>query len=177
MVNFQPDPEWFKGPYAHLWKPHADKVNALHDELVKHFPSLKKSIRPGLGANSAELIKIPPYQKDEPDLDVYYKYKLLCHIEVSGSEKVRVPPSDIWIRPGKIALGLEIEKNGEPYWFYMVYPNNTFVFRATQAEFFLDKKVTVSPYGKKEVYCEIPHTVTETKDNLFKWIEKAIAKA
>ncbi len=175
MVSFQPDPEWFKRPYSPLWKQHADKVKALYDELIKRFPSLEKSIRIGLGADSSELIKIPPHQKDEPDLDVYHKYKLLCHIEISGSEKVRVPPGDIWIRPGKIALGVEKEKQGEPYWFWMVYPNNTAVIRATDAWAFDEDTVTVAPYGKREVYCKIPCSAAQPKDDLFKWIEKQIS--
>lgn len=171
MVGFQIDREWFKGPYAPLWKRHAEKVNALYGELVKRFPDLEKSIRVGLGANSSEHIKIPPYQKNEPDLDVYHEYKLLCHIEVSGSDKVRVPPSAIWIRPGKIALGAEKEKQGEAYWFYMVYSNNTLVLRATDADAFSEDTVNVSPYGKREVYCEIPHAAAQPKDDLFKWIK------
>lgn len=175
MVSFQPDPEWFKGPYAHLWKPHAEKVKALYDELVECFPDLANSIRVGLGADSNELIKIPPHQRDEPDLDVYHKYKLLCRIEISGSDKVRAPPSDIWIRPGKITLGVEKEKQGEPYWFYMVYPNNVCVIRATEAEPYKTNTVTVSPYGKREVYSQIPHSVTQPKEVLFKWIKGQIS--
>ncbi len=176
MVSFQPDPEWFKGPYAHLWESHAEKVKALYDELVERFPDLADSIRVGLGADSSELIKIPPHQKDEPDLDVYYEYKLLCYIEVSGSEKVSVPPSDIWIRPGKITLGIEKEKLGEPYWFYMVYPNNIWVLRATDAEPYLKNTLEVSPYGKREVYSEIPRTAAQPKGALFEWIEEQISK-
>lgn len=172
MTMFQPDPEWFKGPYAPLWKQHKAKVDALREELIKRFPSLKESIRVGLGADSEELIKIPPYQKDEPDLDIYHQYKLLCHIEVSGSDKVRVPPSDVWIRPGKITLGAERERKGEPYWFYMVYPNNIVVLRASDAEAFISDRVNVSPYGKREVYCEIPCTATDPKETLFKWIKE-----
>lgn len=177
MVTFQPDPEWFKGPYAHLWKPHADKVKALYDELIERFPDLEDSIRIGLGADSSELIKIPPHQKDEPDMDVYHDYQLLCHIEVSGtdSKNVRVPPDNIWIRPGKIALGVEKEKQGEPYWFYMVYPNSVCVLRATDAEPYRTNTLTVSPYGKREVFSEIPHSVAQPKETLFKWIEEQIS--
>ena len=175
MVSFQPDPEWFKRPYSPLWKQHAGKVKALYDELIERFPNLEKSIHIGLGADSSELIKIPPHQKDEPDLDVYHKYKLLCHIEISGSEKVRVPPSDIWIRPGKITLGVEKEKQGEPYWFWMFYPKNICVLRATEAEPYLTNTITFSPYGKREVYSKIPHTASQSKDNLFKWIENQVA--
>ena len=86
MTTFEPDPEWFKGPYAYLWKPHAEKVKALRDDIVKRFPELEDSIRVGLGAESADLVKIPPYQKDDPDLDLFYSYRLLYHIEVSGRD-------------------------------------------------------------------------------------------
>lgn len=175
MNTFQPDPEWFKRPYSPLWKKHAENVKALYDELLKRFPKLKNAIKVGLGALSDELLKMPPEHKNEPDLTLFHKYKVICHIEISGSEKVRVPPSDIWIRPGKITLGLDKEKQGEPYWFYMVYPNNTMVLRASEAESYLIKTVSVSPYGKKEVYCQIPYTVAHPKEYLFRWIEKEIS--
>ena len=72
-MTFQPNPEWFKGPYAGQWVRHANNVMALHGELVSRFPSLENSIRAGLGAESAELIQIPPHERGEPDLEIFHR--------------------------------------------------------------------------------------------------------
>ncbi len=175
MTTFQPDPEWFKGPYAHLWKQHAEKVKALVDELVSRFPSIKDSIRVGLGADSDRLVKVPPHQRDEPDLEIFHEYNLLCHIEVSGSDRVSVPPSDIWIRPGKIDLATEKEGQGQPCWFYMVYRNNAvWVIRPSDTQPYRDRIKHVAPYGKRETYVEIPYAAAHPKDYMFDWIEERI---
>ena len=113
-MTFKPNPEYFKGPYAAQWRRHAENVKALHDELVRRFPVLEHSIWVGLGAESAELVQVPPHERGEPDLVPYHDYKLLCHIEVSGSasRNVRIPPEPIYIRPDKLDLAAKKEKEG-----------------------------------------------------------------
>ncbi len=96
MVSFQPDPEWFKkGPYAKEWKSHKEKVERLQDKLVKRFPVLKGAIKTGLGALSDELLKIPPDQKDEPDLPLPYKYKVFVTL------KCQAPIAHVFVSPLK----------------------------------------------------------------------------
>jgi hypothetical protein len=177
MVDFKPDPEWFKkGPYASEWKSHAEKVKRLQDKLIAQFPVLKGSIKSGLGALTDEWLKIPPDQKDEPDLTIYYKYQVLCHIEVSGTDspRVRVPPHDIWIRPGKIDLGMQKEAVGEKYWYYMVYTNNTVVLTAGGAAPYRKKVTQRTLYGKTERYIDLPHTIGRPEAELFHWIDNEL---
>ena len=59
----RPDPEYYKGPYANQWARHAKNVTALREQLVSRFPSLRHSITTGLGAESSELIQVPPHEK------------------------------------------------------------------------------------------------------------------
>lgn len=177
MVSFQADPEWFKtSKYASEWKSHKEKVERLQDKLVKRFPVLKGAIKPGLGALSDELLKIPPDQKDEADLILHYKYKVLCHIEVSGTDspRVHVPPQDIWIRPGKIDVGKEKEDVGEKYWYYMVYVNNTVVFTASDALPYKDKVSRRTLYGKSERYVDLPSSIGRPEEELFQWIDREL---
>ena len=172
--GFKSDPEWFKGPYGTQWKRHATNVKALHEELVQRFPVLKDSIRVGLGAESAELIKIPPHQKGEADLEVFHNYEMLCHIEVSGSasKKVHIPPQPIYIRPDKLDLAKEKEAAGEPYFFWMVYWNVKWLVRATDAFPYREAIVHKSWYGVPETYCEIPCGVAKPSAVLFEWVAR-----
>ena len=178
MVYHEPNPEYFKGPYASQWRRAAANVKALHDELVRRFPALAHSIRAGLGAESAELIQVPPHQKGEPDLEVFHNYKLLCHIEVSGSasRNVHIPPQPILIRPDKLHLAAEKEAAGEPYFFWMVYWNVTWLVRAPDALPYRLSIVNKNWYDRNERYCEIPYTVAHPHGYLFDWIENRLAE-
>ena len=172
-MAFQPDPEWFKGPYAHQWRRHADNVKGLHDELVRRFPILGPSIRVGLGAESAELVQVPPHERGEPDLEVFYNYELLCRIEVSGSgsRNVQIPPQPIYIRPDKLDLARQKEDAGEAYFFWMVYWDRTWLVRASDAMPHRQDVVKRNWYRVHESYCEIPFTVAKPDSELFDWIE------
>ena len=173
MNQREPDPEYFKGPYANQWKRHAENVIALRKELTTQFPVLQRPIRAGLGAESSELIQIPPHQKGEPDLEVYYNYRLLCHLEVSGSasRNVRIPPQPIYIRPDKLDLAQAKEDAGEPYFLWMVYWNVTWLIRATDAMPYRSEVVGQNWYGVNEQYCQIPASVAQSRDYLFEWIK------
>ena len=140
---------------------------------------MEKSIRVGLGADSAELIKVPPHQRGEPDLEVFHDYKLLCHIEVSGSgsRNVRIPPEPIYIRPDKLDLAEKKEAAGEPYFFWMVYRDVTWLVRATDALPYRHQQVSKNWYGVTETYCEIPHTAAQPSATLFEWFESRLKPA
>ncbi len=176
---FQPDPEWFKGPYAGQWRRHAGNVKTLHDEIVGRFPFLEPSIRVGLGAESEELIKISPHQRGEPDLEIFHDYKLLCHIEVSGSasHNVSIPPQPIYIRPDKLDLAQQKEEAGEAYFFWMVYWNVIWLVRATDALPYREATVTKKWYGLNETYCEIPHSAAKPSQDLFEWLTANLTEA
>ena len=176
MNQLQPDPEYFKGPYASQWRRHADNVKTLHVELVRRFPVLQRSINVGLGAESAELIQIPPHERGEPDLVVYHNYNLLCHIEVSGSasRNVRIPPQPIYIRPDKLDLAQAKENAGEPYFFWMVYWDSTWLVRSLDAQPYRNNLVNRNWYGVNEQYSQIPAAAAEPSGNLFEWVKDRI---
>ena len=176
MLQSSPDPEYFKGPYAPDWKRHAKNVKALHAELVKQFPVLKDSIEVGLGAESGELIKIPPHEKNGADLTLYFNYDLLCHIEVSGSgsPNVKIPPAPIFIRPGKLDLAKSKEEAGEPYFFWMVYNNVTWLVPSVDAQPYRKPEVPKNFRGVAETYCEVPAVVAKPKEELFHWLGKEL---
>ena len=175
---YEPNPEWFKGPYASQWKRHADNVKALHDELVRRFPVLEHSIRAGLGAESADLVQIPPHEKGEPDLEIFHRYKLFCHIEVSGSasRNVHIPPQPIYIRPDKLDLAAKKEAADEPYFFWMVYWDVKWLVRTPDALPHRQTLVAKNWYGVDEVYCEIPYTAAKPSESLFEWVQGRLAQ-
>jgi len=174
---FEPDPEfWKKLSYSTLWKRHWEKVEALREKLIKRFPKLENAMRFGLGAITDKWLKIPPDEKGEPDIMIYCEYKLLCYIEVSGSDKVRMPNS-IWIRPDKLEHAKSKE---EETWFYMVYPNEIRVLKKGQAERYENSIITVTikknEHGRRvpEQYIELPYDESSDEEEIFEWIEQQI---
>ena len=178
MSQYESNPEYYKEPYAGQWPRHAENVTALRKELTRKFPALAHSIRTGLGAESVDLIQIPPHQRGEPDLEVFCNYKLLCHIEVSGSasKKVRIPPQSILIRPDKLDLAKCKEDAGEAYFFWMVYWNVTWLVRALDAFPYRENVVGKNWRGVDEKYCEIPASEAKQTNILFRWIEREISR-
>ena len=179
MNRHETNPEYYKGPYAPQWERHARNVVELRKALLDRFPVLKRSIRTGLGADSSELIQVPPHQKGEPDLDVYHKYHLICHIEVSGSasRNVRIPPQPIYIRPDKLDLAKCKEESGFPYFFWMVYWNVTWLVRSRDVQPYRSNLVSKNWYGVNESYCEIPAKVAKPSDYLFDWVNDKLVSA
>ena len=177
MSRSKPDPEYYKRPYASQWASHANRVKSLQAVLVEQFPMLRDSIRVGLGADSAELIRVPPNEKNEPDLSLYHDYQVLCHIEVSGSTStnVRIPPQPIYIRPGKIVAALAKEEAGEPYFFWMQYHDRTWVLRGGELAPYVNRAVSKDWYGVRERYCEIPATLGRSQNALFTWLRQQLA--
>jgi hypothetical protein len=176
---FKPDPDfWKKLSYHTLWKRHWEKVEKLKDKLIERFPSLENSMKFGLGAVTDKWLKIPPDQKGEPDIFVYHEYQLLCCIEVSGSDKVRMP-NDIWIRPDKLTHAKEHE---EESWFYMEYPNQTRVLTREIVERNKNNIKTVRIKWDKtrkrkvsEDYIAVPYRESFDEEEMFDWIAERIA--
>jgi hypothetical protein len=174
----EPDPDFWKGPYAKIWKKHVDNVKALKKELESRFPDIDKRIKYGLGALTDELLKIPPDERGEPDFTIYKeshgKYEPFCSIEVSGSDRVRMP-NVIWIRPDKLESAM---KKKQTTWFYMVYPNEIrLVSRETLKK---HEKDVHTHYLKKnpetgepipEDYIHIPYKESYPADYLLGWID------
>lgn len=175
---FKPNPEFWKElSYSTLWKRHWEKVEALRNKLIERFPQLEKSLKFGLGAITDEWLKIPPDEKGEPDFYIYHEYKLVCFVEVSGSDKVKMPDV-IWVRPDK--MGHAQEKKEET-WFYMVYPNEIRVLTKEVVKSHESNIITAyikwSKDGRGKVpekYIAVPYEESSGEDKMFEWIGKQI---
>ena len=174
---FKPDPEfWKKLSYSTLWKRHWEKVETLKDEIIKRFPEFEKSMKFGLGAITDKWLKIPPDEKGEPDIYIYHEYKLVCFIEVFGSDKVKMP-NLIWIRPDKLR---HAKAKIEETWFYMVYPNEIRVLTKETVERYESNIVTAyikwNKDGRKvpEKYIAVPYEESCAEKEMFGWIGKQI---
>jgi len=176
LSDWKPDPEfWKKISYKKEWKKHMDEVNKLKKKIIDRFPELESCIKLGLGADTDKWLKIPPDQKGDPDFEIYWNYKILCYIEVSGSDKMSMTPGkDIWIRPDKYrnAAG----KIGK-YWFWMVYRNGVYVLDLESLHPFKDNVVTkyikTDPKtGAKvpEEFIPVPSEKASSEDHIFDWI-------
>jgi hypothetical protein len=170
------DPSYWKPDYSGGWAGHKKNVETLASKLKQEFP--KVSLKYGFGATSEELLEIPQEQKDEPDIYIYHNYNMICSIEVSGSERGKVPPYAIWVRPGKYNYA----KNKLPSktWFYMIYPMTKSIFvldvdDITPFEKQVEEKfLSTTGYGKKELYIEIPYKNANPESVMWDWIRNEL---
>jgi len=178
MSDFKPDPEfWKKSTYSTLWRKHRNNVQELNFTLLQRFPELNGCIKEGLGAKTDEWLKIPPDEKNEPDLILHKDYKPFSCIEISGSDKVDMP-NNIWIRPAKID---EAVKKGILYFFYMVYKNEKRIVDIETAKKYRKnvkivhiKKNPTTGVPIPEKYCEIPYEASKPIEELFDFIKEKL---
>lgn len=180
MNDFKPDPEfWKNSTYSKLWGKHLNNVQELKFALLRQFPKLEGCIKEGHGATTDKWLKIPPEEKNEPDLNLYKDYNCFCSIEISGSNSPKAEmPNNLWIRPAKIA---EAEKKGGAYFFYMVYNNEKRLVDIETAKKYKNKIITV--HIKKnpitgvpipEKYCEIPYEASKPIEVMFDFIKEKL---
>lgn len=168
---------WKKLAYSKGWKPHMEKVEKLHDQLERGFPEL--GFKFGHGAKTDKWLRVPPDEKFGPDLTLFHEYKMLCYIEVSGSPKISIGPSnpDIWVLLGKHKFAKTKKKK---YWFWMVYKNGTWLLDEELVERYEDnvqtKYIKRNKWGRRvgEEYICIPYTKAYPTDRLFDWIKEQI---
>jgi hypothetical protein len=162
----------YKPIYEPLWKQHSEKVKVLAGSITSRYPILKDGVVFGFGAATDKYLDSKPREKNEPDINLRYNGKLLCSIEVSGTDKVAVPPGDIWLRPGKIGLSINKEVEGFPYWFWMKYKNKVYVLRAGELK---GVKLTVEMMklykNVPERYARIPLLYAHPESYLFEWMD------
>ena len=172
----EPDPKyWKKITYSTGWPKHKKEVLKLKTKLEENFPELKNAIKSGLGADSDEWLKIPPDDKAEGDLHLHKDYKKFCIIEVSGSDKKEIKGDDaIWVRPDKFEMGKKQSAGGMQYFFYMVYPNATYVLTTEDIEPYKDDVGTYHLKGPAEKYINIPCKVACTETDMFTKIKEKL---
>lgn len=164
--------DYYKLSYQHEWDRHHQNVKALAVEIKNIFPQV--SLSPGLGADSAEWIDIPPGKKNEPDIEVWLNRRHVLSIEVTGSGKVLVPPDPIFILPKKLAMGEKSLHQGIDYLFYTVYPNNTFTLTVPIVR---ACKRNIGPGGRLpgEMFIKIPSERALPREELFRHIQVILA--
>lgn len=173
--TYCPRCDYWKLSYYDKWAPHKENVLKLRDELKQLFPEI--SIKVGYGASSEEWEQILPQEKDELDLELWMRYKVVGHVEVSGSPGFYLSPEEpIWIRPGKFNTALSKEIRGEECWFYMVYKNNIFSLRTIDILPYQDNVFIETPKGKPEKYIHVPQDRAFPKEKLFEWIRNKIER-
>ena len=154
--RYCPRCDYWKTSYGEAhWEKHATNVQGLVGELRVKFPQATWEVG-GLGAATGARLDIPPQRKGEPDIRGWWMRKHFVSIEVSGTDSpnVSVPPGPIFIRPGKVT---EAEAQGVPYFFYLVYPNATYVVDLSLAQAHRRNSVPRKIRGRVETYIAIPH--------------------
>lgn len=136
--------------------------------MKKKFPQL--TIKPGLGSETGEWLKMPPDQRGGPDLTLYHEYEILCYIEVTGSDKINVP-QELYVRPDKLNFA---EMKGEKFWFYLEYKNGVRILDAEVVRQFKSNIVSKDWYGKWERYISAPCAKSYPESEMFDWIEREI---
>ena len=117
-----------KACFNHLWDKAAYQCKILKDEIEKRYPFL--TVTPGHGALDADEHDSKDEQPGAPDLYVWHNQRLICAIEVTGSDKVI--PYNIWLGAHKVAFARKAEY---PIGFYLFYgKNNEVQFFATMEE-------------------------------------------
>ena len=103
-----------KEAFAHLWEKAASQCIMIKDEIEKRYPALL--VLPGHGALDADEHDSTGKEPGEPDLYVWFNQKLICAIEVTGSDKV--VPWDIWLGKHKVDFAKKAEY---PIGFFFFY--------------------------------------------------------
>lgn len=155
---------FFKLPYQNEWQRHSSNVKNLAEEIKSRFPIV--SLKMGLGAESNKWVDIPPDKKNEPDIEVWWKVHILS-IEVTGSAKRNVPPSDIWILAKKLHVAQESIVSHKEYLFYTKFNNNSFTIPVSLVEKYRSNITILDKYGSDERYIIIPHQEAKSREDLF----------
>lgn len=160
--------DYYKNPYQDRWEAHSRNVNSLAKEIKMRFP--KVSLTTGLGATSPERLDIPPGNKNEPDIQVWLLRKHILSIEVTGSDKVSVPPKPIYILAKKLLRAEKSIQQGVDYLFHIVYPNNTFTLTVPIIGYY-KRNIIHSGRVEGERYIKIPPEQALPSEEIFRRIQ------
>lgn len=165
---------YWKYRYGTEWKAGKSRVEHVLEVLRKRFPNL--TIEPTKYAISEEYI--PPdekHKKHEPNIIVSSEGKIICDIEVTGSDISMMPPKLIWILQGKFQAAKKRKHEEEiDTWFYTVYTDSEYVLDLNLVEKFKDNVWEEYPHGVPELMIHISCAEAYPREKLFKWIKKRI---
>lgn len=199
----QPDKEHWRDIYESEFQAGRNRQEYVLEVFSKWFPKEKfpnlKIKETGFGAETAERIELREHERGEPDKTVYYKGKVICYIEVSGSDIEMRPNDYIWIRPDKFKHAKQVK---EETWFYNVYTNGDFILDVNTITPFENDVRTRYPKRKclecgaifrptnkcpkcssfnitriPEDYIHIPSQKAYPRNRLFEWIRNKLSKA
>lgn len=167
--------DYWKPGYKPAWKQHKDKVLELKGELGQRFPGITVVTRHG--ADSDEWIEIFPDEKHELDMVLWFRYRKVGHVEVTGPSWFSLPAHEsIWILPGKQKVAKSNEARGEKSWFYVTYKNKTFTLRTEDIAPFDNRIYQHEIRGNLEKYHHVPQDYAFPREQLFEWIKEELNK-
>ncbi|HKT22838.1 MAG TPA: hypothetical protein VJR06_09565 [Nitrososphaerales archaeon] len=153
----------YQDTYAYKWANHADTVKWLAGK----FADMGFEVWFGYGARDAGKMVSKNGDPNEPDIFVAWKGEKLAGIEVTGSERARVPPGDIYVRKSKLDHAM---KSDIPVWFYMVYQRH-YVLRTDDVWPYREHTTKVGQ--DRDPYVVVPCTVGKPIGALFDWLKEA----
>ena len=172
------DKEYWRDIYEGEFQAGRDRQEYVLSAFGKRFPKESfpdlKIKETGFGAETAQRIELREHERGEPDKTIFYKGKVVCYLEVSGSDIKMTPNKDIWIRPDKFA---HAKRKNQETWFYMVYRNGDFLLNKGDIEPYEDQVKTVYLKGPDipERYILVPSTRAHPREIFFDWLEKQIS--
>jgi len=163
--------DYYKEPYQDRWEAHSRNVNSLAKEIKVRFP--KVSVTTGLGATSSERLDIPPDNKNEPDIEVWLLHRHVLSIEVTGSDKVSVPPKPIYVLAKKLLQAEKSLQQGIDYLFYVIYPNNSFTLTVPIVGYYR-RNIVLGGRVQGERYIKIPPEQALPGEEVFRRIQSIL---
>lgn len=106
-----------KACFNHIWDKASYQCNLIKREIEQRHPYL--TVIGGHGALDAEEHDSQGKESGAPDLFLYYGQRLVCAVEVTGSDKII--PWSIWIGKHKVEFA---EKAKYPVAFFFFYGKN-----------------------------------------------------
>ena len=161
--------------YLGMWQKSAYLENLVKKEIERRYPALRVEMGKGAGSPFEH---DPPIQTPvgAPDLYVYYGRKLICEIEVTGSDKI--VPKEAWIAHHKVSYAKKLD-DPDSYGIILFYGKNHQIrYFATAATIFkLSKGAEIREIrGYKESYHVIPTAYLKSETGFWVWFQWRLEK-
>jgi len=155
-----------KDAFRHLWDKAAYQCKILKKEINKRYPAL--IVLPGHGALDADEHDSTDKEPGAPDLFVWYNQRLICAIEVTGSDKIETP-WNIWIGKHKIDFAKKAEYPIGFFFFYGKYNQVRFFTSYEEIESVLDPPEVRTIRGLNLEYHILEYTYFKDERGFWDW--------
>jgi len=159
--------------YIGLWQKSAYLENLVKKEIEKRYPALRIETGKGVGSKFVTADTAPV---GAPDLFVFYGNRLICEIEVTGSDKV-IPPT-VWFGHHKFRYTKSL-KDPDSYGAFFFYgPKHQVRYFATASDIFRHTKgeAIKNIRGLKEKYHIIPAVYLKSERGFWEWLQCRIER-